>query len=308
MKGSASLNYFRFWIADYLKDTGDLSVAEHGAYLLLLVEYYGRGPLPDDLVRLNRICRATTADEQQAVKQVAQRFFPVNGDGQRHNKRADAELAKATEAIREMSEAGRKGAAVRWGTDGEPYREPHRVGNAGSDGVVDAGDDASSYPLNPLTAQPPSPSTAQPLTQSGAEQPAKQARTAPRKKREGEEAKTARVWDAYSEAYYARYGAYPVRNRKVNGQLADFLRRVPEQEAPGIAAFYVRHNKAFYVGKLHAVDYLLKDAEALRTQWVKGAAITETAARQADRTQATADSFAPLIAEADAREGRKTIQ
>lgn len=304
-----SLNYMRFWIADYLADTAGLSLAEHGAYLLLLLEYYNKGAaLPDDLARLNRICRATSVEEQEAVRAIAEQFFPVNGDGKRHNKRADAELAKAEEAIRQMSEAGRRGALDRWERERgnrEPHAgghgEPHRV----SDGVVDAGGDASSYPLNHLSPQPPSRSTAQPPTQRLAARTASRRSSAARKGERsgnGQEAKTARVWEAYSEAYFARYGQYPERNEKVNGQLANFLKRVKAEEAPGIAAFYVRHSKAFYVGKLHAVDWLLKDAEALRTQWANGAAITETEARQVDRTAATANAFAPLIAEAEARE------
>ncbi len=165
-----SLNYVRLWISDYLGDTSSLSVSEHGAYLLLLLEYYRKGPLPDDIGRLNRICRATTQDDQSAVSNVADEFFPVNGDGRRHNKRADEEIAKATEAIRQMSEAGREGAARRWGKDGEPHagnngepygvpdRGEHRVVDAGGDADGDADGDATTQPLTHLSAQPLSPS------------------------------------------------------------------------------------------------------------------------------------------------------
>lgn len=111
-------------------------------------------------------------------------------------------------------------------------------------------------------------------------------------------APTAETWEAYATAYLARYGTDPVRNAKVNGQFANFLQRVSAEEAPHIAAFYVGHNSQFYVKKMHAVDCLLADAEKLRTEWFTRTTMTESQARQADRTQANGNVFGKLIAEA----------
>ncbi|MBL0142636.1 MAG: hypothetical protein IPP91_11185 [Betaproteobacteria bacterium] len=108
---------------------------------------------------------------------------------------------------------------------------------------------------------------------------------------------TRAVWEAYSAAYEVRYGQPPVRNARVAGQLAAFLKRVPAAEAPGIAAWFVRSNKAFYTAKGHPVSLLLADAEALRTDWATRAQRTETEARQGDRTQATGNVFNKLIEE-----------
>ena len=60
-------------------------------------------------------------------------------------------------------------------------------------------------------------------------------------------ATTAETWEAYSKAYFNRYGVEPTRNARVNGQLAQFCKRVPLEEAPAIAAFYLGHNNAFYI-------------------------------------------------------------
>jgi hypothetical protein len=109
---------------------------------------------------------------------------------------------------------------------------------------------------------------------------------------------TAAVWTAYSDAYRQRHGVEPVRNAKVNGQLSQFVTRIPKDEAPRVAAFYVASNRALYVNSKHCVDLLLRDAESLRTEWATGRQGTETEGRQADRTQATGNAFAPLIAEA----------
>lgn len=110
------------------------------------------------------------------------------------------------------------------------------------------------------------------------------------------------VWQKYRTAYDLRYHVEPVRNGKVNGMLAKLLDRLPANEAPEVAAFYVAHNRSLYVSAKHAIDLLLRDCEGLRTEWASGKTITDTEARQADRTQATGNAFAPLIAEARAKE------
>jgi hypothetical protein len=115
------------------------------------------------------------------------------------------------------------------------------------------------------------------------------------------EAKTAPVWGAYSTAYLARYGVEPVRNATVNGQLAQVVSRLGE-EAAFVAEFYLSHRNRFYVEKMHPVGLLLQDAEKLRTEWATGRQTTATQAQQADKTQTNLSAFAPLIAEARAKE------
>ena len=124
---------------------------------------------------------------------------------------------------------------------------------------------------------------------------------APRKPK-ADRGPTAPTWDAYTEAYLRRYKQPPARNSRVNGQMAKFCALVPLEEAPHIAAFYVRHNKGYYVSRGHAVGLLYSDAEALRTQWLNGRGVTDTEARQADRSAATGNVFHELIEEA--RNGR----
>lgn len=80
---------------------------------------------------------------------------------------------------------------------------------------------------------------------------------------------TGAVWDAYRDAFVRRYGQEPVRNARVNAQLAQLVGRIGAAEAPAVAAFYVGHNGRFYVEKCHGVGYLLADAEKLRTEWAR---------------------------------------
>lgn len=146
-------------------------------------------------------------------------------------------------------------------------------------------------PSPPLFAEAPS-----------APPPACPAKPSKPKTAEQEKPKTADVWEAYSSAYAARYGVGPLRNAKVNALLSQFLSKLPVDEAPAVAAFYVGSNNQFYVAKGHSVAMLLADAEKLRTEWVTGRQTTATQARLADRAQSNFNSFAPLIAEARMRE------
>ena len=119
------MNYYRRFMGDYAKKTAALSLAEHGAYTLLLDELYStETPLPAEHEALYRLCRAMTKVEQDAVRAVADRFFPVEADGLRHNQRADEEIAKAQATIAKQRESGAEAARKRWSTDGSTHSEP----------------------------------------------------------------------------------------------------------------------------------------------------------------------------------------
>lgn len=92
------------YVGDYLSKTQRLTLAEHGAYLLLIMEYWQSGGLPDDDGQLARICR-TTLTEWKKLKQTLSTFFH---DGWHHN-RIDEELAKANAKHERRVEAGKRG-------------------------------------------------------------------------------------------------------------------------------------------------------------------------------------------------------
>lgn len=77
-----------------------------------------------------------------------------------------------------------------------------------------------------------------------------------------------------------------------------FVKKVPLAEAPEIAAFYVRHDKGWYVTKSHAVKYLRDDATGLRTQWLTGRKVTDSSARHADQTAGNVDQINALLDQA----------
>lgn len=104
---------------------------------------------------------------------------------------------------------------------------------------------------------------------------------------------TSATWEAYSGAYKQRYHVDPTRNATVNGQLANFIKRVPAEEAPAIAAFYVEHNHGLYLNSGHAIGLLLRDAEKLRTEWLTGKRITRNTVRAVE----TSDHFTTQLKE-----------
>jgi uncharacterized protein YdaU (DUF1376 family) len=112
--------WYSFYPADYVKDTGHLSLIEHGAYRVLMDHYYATAePLPGDVTRLKHLCRARTRAEKRAVRFVLGEFFAPDTDGFRHP-RIEAEIAKAEEITARLSANGRLGAARRHG----PGRSP----------------------------------------------------------------------------------------------------------------------------------------------------------------------------------------
>lgn len=113
----------------------------------------------------------------------------------------------------------------------------------------------------------------------------------PAPKRKGEPSSVvSRAWSAYKQAYLARYGAPPVVSAHNNGVLANLEKRLPAADLPSLCAWFVNHNKAWYVDRGHALSALLKDADGLYTQYLTGNQTTSTGARQGERKDAFADA------------------
>lgn len=99
------MNYYERHLGDYARDTGHLSLVEHGIYTLLLDRYYAsESPIPD--ADKYRVARARTRDEKAALDAVLAEFFVLD-DGRWHNKRADAEIEiyRGKEPVREKKKA-----------------------------------------------------------------------------------------------------------------------------------------------------------------------------------------------------------
>ncbi len=98
--------------------------------------------------------------------------------------------------------------------------------------------------------------------------------------------KTFKVWANYAMAYRKRYGAWPVWNAKVGGQLGQLVDRLGADVAHHVAAHFLKTSDAAVLRKCHSLNELLANAESYHTQWVTGQRINGTTARQMERTEA----------------------
>ena len=92
------------YVGDYLGDTGHLTTAQHGAYLLLMMHYWRKGELPDDdrqLLKITKLPLKTWSD----YRPILQDFFH---NGWKH-KRIDAELERMMRVSEKRAIAGQKG-------------------------------------------------------------------------------------------------------------------------------------------------------------------------------------------------------
>ena len=106
--------YQPFFWGDYFRDTGDLSLVEHGAYLKLIGTYWSTGrPIPSDAVRMRRACGAVSDEEAAAALFVLQTYFHQEGDVWRH-RRIERDLAEHAHRAELASTAAKKAAEARW--------------------------------------------------------------------------------------------------------------------------------------------------------------------------------------------------
>lgn len=85
-----SLPWMPLYVADYLADTRRLTTIQHGAYLLLIMEYWQHGALPDDDAELATITGLTAEDWRHNRPALMRLFGP-----KWTHKRIDTEREKA---------------------------------------------------------------------------------------------------------------------------------------------------------------------------------------------------------------------
>ena len=108
----AALPYIQLYVADYLADTAHLKAIEHGAYLLLIMNYWQTGkPLNNSNERLTNVARMSNAEWNES-KKTLQEFFKVDGDTWTHL-RIEADLFEIKSKSIKASDAGKKSAEAR---------------------------------------------------------------------------------------------------------------------------------------------------------------------------------------------------
>ncbi len=100
------------YIGDYLRDTRHLTTIQHGAYLLLLMEYWTKGKLPSMDAERRRITTMDSRTWRRNRQAIASLFTP-----DWRQERMERELKKAHEISIKRAVFGSKGGRVSRGKD-----------------------------------------------------------------------------------------------------------------------------------------------------------------------------------------------
>lgn len=122
----AALPYMPLFVADYLADAAHLSTIQHGAYLLLIMNYWQRGgPIPNDDAKLARIVGMSVRNWQQIKAPVVEFFSTGTDSGPQllQHRRIDRELDRVADKSLKSKKAAQASVQRRFGersTDAEP--------------------------------------------------------------------------------------------------------------------------------------------------------------------------------------------
>lgn len=136
-----SLPWFAFNIKDYISDTMRLTTEAHGAYLLLILDYYeSEGPSPDDDFILAAITKLPI-EQWQKHRKVLSRFFEIR-DGHWFHNRIETEMRDACAKHAANKENARAAAlamhAARRAKQGETKPKPSKSANSNAQAVRSA--------------------------------------------------------------------------------------------------------------------------------------------------------------------------
>lgn len=142
----AALPYMRLYIADYLADTAHLSATQHGAYMLLIMNYWQTGrALPANDVKLARIARMTPKEWAEHGPVLAEFFH--DADGAWHHKRIEEEL----DAVRVKSDKARSARSQRKSYErrtNDPTNDQQTVNHTDTDTDTDKKTDSARTALD----------------------------------------------------------------------------------------------------------------------------------------------------------------
>lgn len=113
MRQSAHKAYLPLFAGDYLADTLNFTVEEHGAYLLALIHQWNSGPYDEEELRL--VLRFQRKKFSKIFAKLSPKLEQTE-NGKWYSKRLEAERAKALKISEKRSKAGKRGAESKWGS------------------------------------------------------------------------------------------------------------------------------------------------------------------------------------------------
>jgi uncharacterized protein YdaU (DUF1376 family) len=117
------LPWFAFNVAEYLKDTMRLTTEAHGAYLLLLLDYYATGaPCPDDDFVLAAVAKLSP-EAWARHRKVLEPYFDVR-DGLWYHNRVEREMLEAMLKHSSTIARAQAGGQARWANKNKDAVKP----------------------------------------------------------------------------------------------------------------------------------------------------------------------------------------
>lgn len=95
------------YVGDYLRDTSRLTTEQHGAYLLLIMDYFMNGALPDDDEVLAAVVKMSERNWKKNKPAII-KYFSLN-KGFLYHERIESEILKGIEKRDRARKNGKKG-------------------------------------------------------------------------------------------------------------------------------------------------------------------------------------------------------
>ena len=108
----SSLPYMQLYVSDYLADTAHLTAQQHGAYMLLLMNYWQKGKALDNSNERLQFVARLSQEEWAANKGIFSEFFQIEDDIWWHA-RIEVDLEKVREKSVKASFAGKRSQSER---------------------------------------------------------------------------------------------------------------------------------------------------------------------------------------------------
>lgn len=104
-KNNDRMAWFKFDVGSFISDTTGLSMQHVGIYARLLSVYWAAGcALPDDEVKLKRRLGVSGQEDEEALKEILDEFFPMNENSKRSHADLDRQLSETVNYSKQQSE------------------------------------------------------------------------------------------------------------------------------------------------------------------------------------------------------------
>ena len=152
--------FLPLFFGDFLASTAEWTGEERSLYLTLLGHQWSLGSLPVEPDKVRRIVQWDRKLFASCWPTVSEKF--AEQDGRLINARLEQHREKSNDLAEKNRASGRKGAAVRWGANGERYSRANGEGMAGAIAAPskrhrNANGVTHSNPSHPILKNPPTP-------------------------------------------------------------------------------------------------------------------------------------------------------